>query len=58
MNFGNNLTKAREQAQANADTFGIPYYVVTTSMGLAVEREAPRDTSRIIVTALPRRTHA
>jgi hypothetical protein len=41
MLVGNNLTKAREQAQANADTFDIPYYIIWTMAGLAIEREAP-----------------
>lgn len=53
MNFGTNFDGAKKQAQANADTFGVPYYIVSTTMGIAVEREIPADETRIVATALP-----
>lgn len=51
--LGNNLTKAREAAQGNADYFGVPYYVVSCSDGLRVEREKPVNEALISHTALP-----
>jgi hypothetical protein len=53
MNFYNNLTKAREQAKANADTFNVCYFIVATSMGVEVTRERPVDESRIIEICIP-----
>jgi hypothetical protein len=48
-----NLTAATRQAQANALSFGRPYYIVSTSMGLNVERDAPRNADLLVRTVYP-----
>lgn len=50
----NNLTKAKQVADELADYFSVTYYVVSTSMGLHVEREKPEDVQLIVHTATPK----
>lgn len=50
---GNNLTAAKQAAQANADFFRVPFYVVSCSDGLRVEREFPKDQQLLSFVALP-----
>lgn len=53
MPYFDNLAKARKQALANVKTFGVPYYIVGTTMGMEVTRERPEDKTRIIEICIP-----
>lgn len=56
--YGTNLTRAKKQANANAWTFGRPYYVVSTSAGLYVQREKPANPDSIVYVATETRAFA
>ena len=48
-----NLTAATKQALGNAQYFGRPYYIITTTAGLYVERDAPANADLLVRTVYP-----